>query len=69
MQISHGESLEAELMTVVEVAALLRRPAGTLGQWRHRGYGPRSFRLGGRVVYRRAEVERWVREQEKATAS
>ena len=55
-----------ELLTTEEVAALLRRPAGTIRQWRHRGYGPKGFRLGGAVVYRRSAVEAWVRDCEEA---
>lgn len=54
-----------ELWTTAETAAFLRRPPGTLGQWRHRGQGPKSFRLVGQVVYRRSEVLRWVAEQER----
>ena len=27
---------------------------------RRRGEGPRFFRLGGRVVYKRADVELWI---------
>lgn len=55
-----------DLMVTNEVADMIRKPAGTLRQWRHRGYGPQGFRLGGTVVYRRSEVLRWVREQEEA---
>lgn len=31
----------------------------TLEQWRWRGVGPRYLKLGGRVVYRLADVEDW----------
>ena len=43
---------EPELLTIVEAAELLRAPVATLRYWRHLGTGPRSFRLGGRVLYR-----------------
>lgn len=43
-------------------------PVGTLRYWRHADLGPASFTLGRRVVYRRAEVERWITEQEQATS-
>lgn len=49
-----------DLLTTAEAAAELRRPPGTLRQWRHRGYGPRGFALGGRVVYRRSEVDTFI---------
>lgn len=52
-----------DLLTITEVAGRLRRPAGTLRQWRHRGVGPRSFRIGRRVMYRRDDVDAWLQTQ------
>ena len=56
-----------ELLTTAEVAAKLKAPAATLRFWRHKEVGPPCFVLGRRVVYRAADVERWVAEQEAAT--
>lgn len=53
-----------DLMTLVETAAYLRTPVATLRYWRHLGEGPAGFRLGRRVVFRRADVDRWVTEQQ-----
>jgi hypothetical protein len=50
----------AELLTIAEAALLLRAPVATLRYWRHLGTGPRSFRLGRRVVYRRADLRSWI---------
>jgi predicted DNA-binding transcriptional regulator AlpA len=36
----------------------------TLRYWRHLGTGPRSFRLGRRVVYRLADVGAWIEAQD-----
>ncbi len=49
----------AELLTVTDVAEITRLSAGTLRYWRalEEG-GPPSFRLGRRVMYRRADVEK-----------
>jgi predicted DNA-binding transcriptional regulator AlpA len=47
----------------VEAAELLRAPVATLRYWRHLGTGPRSFRLGRRVLYRRDDLQAWVEEQ------
>jgi predicted DNA-binding transcriptional regulator AlpA len=55
-----------DLLTTAEVAELTRAPQSTLRYWRHLGIGPRSFRLGRRVVYRRAEIERWIQVHELA---
>lgn len=53
-----------ELMTVPEVSQMLRIPVATLRDWRHRNKpGPQSFKLCGRVVYKRSDVERWVETQ------
>lgn len=57
-----------DLLTVDEIAAELRVPEGTFRSWRSRNQGPRSFRLGRRVVYRRSDVEAWLVAQEQATA-
>ncbi len=49
-----------ELLTITEAADVLRTPVATLRYWRHRGIGPRSFRLGRRVLYRRDDVHAWI---------
>jgi excisionase family DNA binding protein len=49
-----------ELLTITEAADLLRTPVTTLRYWRHQGIGPRSFRLGRRVLYRRDDVHAWI---------
>jgi excisionase family DNA binding protein len=50
-----------ELLTVADVAEMTRLSAGTLRYWRALGEGgPPSFKLGRRVMYRRADVEKWL---------
>jgi predicted DNA-binding transcriptional regulator AlpA len=49
-----------DLLTTAEVVAITRAPASTIRYWRHVGTGPRSFRLGRRVVYRRRDVLAWI---------
>lgn len=46
-----------------EVAELVRRPAATLRYWRHTGAGPRWYKVGRRVMYRRSDVEAWRQAQ------
>jgi len=55
-----------ELLTSAEVALMTRAPVSTARYWRSLGTGPASFRVGRRVVYRRAEVLRWLQEREQA---
>jgi hypothetical protein len=57
---------EDVLLTTAEVAALLRRPIGTIRYWRHIGYGPRGFYVGRCVMYWRSEVLAWLYEQSAA---
>ena len=56
------------LLTIAEAAELLRAPVATLRYWRHLGIGPRSFRLGRRVLYRRDDLYAWI-EHERAEAA
>jgi predicted DNA-binding transcriptional regulator AlpA len=61
--------VSTELLTTDEVAVITRATVATVRYWRHLGTGPRSFRLGRRVVYRRRDVEQWLSEREIADAS
>ncbi|WP_164702609.1 AlpA family transcriptional regulator [Modestobacter sp. KNN46-3] len=56
-------SPEPELLTISEAAELVRAPVATLRYWRHLGIGPRSFRLGRRVLYRRDDLRTWIDSQ------
>lgn len=53
-----------ELLTTADLAAITRSPASTVRYWRYLGTGPRGFRIGRRVLYRRSEVMRWLAELE-----
>ena len=53
-----------DLLTTAEVADYLRTSEATLRYWRHKGTGPKSFRMGAkRVMYRRTDVDAYVMEQ------
>ncbi|WP_138756871.1 helix-turn-helix domain-containing protein [Modestobacter altitudinis] len=56
-------SPEPELLTITEAAELVRAAVATLRYWRHLGIGPRSFRLGRRVRYRRDDLRTWIDSQ------
>ena len=59
----HPAGRESELLTVTEAADLLRAPVATVRYWRHLGTGPRSFRLGRRVLYRTDDLHAWIAQQ------
>ena len=48
------------LLTTGEVAERCRVSDSTARYWRMIGYGPASFKIGRRVVYRAGDVEAWL---------
>jgi predicted DNA-binding transcriptional regulator AlpA len=54
-----------DLLSMAEVADLVRVPVATLRYWRHLGTGPHSFRIGRSVRYWRTEVLLWLEDQTK----
>lgn len=47
-------------LTTAEVAAMCRTSPETCRYWRHIGKGPRSFKVGRRVLYAVEDVEAWI---------
>jgi Helix-turn-helix domain len=58
-----------EWLTGPEVGDWIRTPVETLRYWRSHGLGPRSVKFGRRVLYARADVEKWIAEVREASAS
>lgn len=46
-----------------EVAEEYNIPEGTLGQWRYAGRGPKFYRFGKSIRYKRSEIEAWAEAQ------
>lgn len=55
-------------LTVPMVAAHLQVPEKTIYHWRSTGYGPRAVRVGRRLLFDEADVERWFEELAEAQA-
>lgn len=51
------------LLSIEEVSVRTTVPVPTLRYYRHKGTGPKSFKLGGRVVYKESDVEGWIEDQ------
>ena len=48
-------------VTSAEAAEYLGYKPQTLALWRHKGIGPRYYKInGGRVLYRMSDLERWM---------
>ena len=52
-----------KLLRLPEVAEMTGLPENTLRFWRHQGTGPKSARLGRRIVYRERDVTDWIDQQ------
>ena len=63
-----GERLASDLLTVAEVAALLRVSRSTVYRERQRGR-LRFAKVGGSAFVRRTEVDRYLRASERYTAA
>lgn len=64
---STDQRLLDNLITIEELSTRLGTPVATLRHWRAHGTGPRAFRLGRRLVYDEADVERYLRELKAAS--
>ncbi len=58
----------SDLLRTREVHEKTGIPVATLRWWRHRGEGPRSFKLGKTVFYDIDDVAAWVESQKAKTA-
>jgi prophage regulatory protein len=62
-------ALPTDILDAGDLEMLYNVPRATWRWWHSVGQGPPgSFRLGRRRVWRRVDVERWIAEQEAATA-
>ena len=57
----------ARYMTTAEVAETARTPVETVRYWRYVGKGPKSFKVGRRVLYAVEDVEAWIAEARAGT--
>jgi excisionase family DNA binding protein len=54
-----------DLLTLREVAQILRVPEATLRYWIHKRTGPTTLKIGRHIRYPRAALQRWMREQRR----
>lgn len=58
----------SDFINTIEVAAMLRTTPETVRYWRHMGTGPKSFKIGRRVLYNMSDVDEWMRAKGASTA-
>jgi hypothetical protein len=58
----------AKNLTTEEVAERFRTSPESVRFWRHTGKGPRSFRVGKRVLYSLEDVEAWERDARESAS-
>lgn len=52
--------MTTKLLTIEEVAQRLNKTAAALRSMRYEGKGPRAAKIGGRLMYREADVEAYI---------
>jgi hypothetical protein len=61
--VSIADGADGDLLTLSEVAAILRVPVNTLRWWRQRGTGPKFFKIGRHLVTTIGDLRAWIEEQ------
>ncbi|MEV4270587.1 MULTISPECIES: helix-turn-helix transcriptional regulator [Micromonospora] len=56
------------MASLAEVAEYLGVSPQTLYNWRHKGIGPKSRKVGGLVKYRLADVDAWLESRSRGDA-
>jgi len=59
---------EEKFMNTDAAAAFLGARAGTLAAWRFKNIGPSFLKIEGLIVYRRADLERYLRDRVVTTS-
>lgn len=63
MPIDYTAEVAGQLLNIKQVEQEFGFPEDTQRYWRAQKTGPRSARIGRRVMYRRADIEAWIDEQ------
>jgi hypothetical protein len=64
-QIPFHQRHDEELLSLAEVAEILKSPENTLRWWRQIGSGPEFFKIGRHLVTTVGDVRRYIREQRR----
>jgi hypothetical protein len=64
---SLADTGDAELLTLPEVALVLRVPVNTVRWWRQQGSGPEFFKVGRRLVTTAGDLRDWIEQQKRCS--
>ena len=66
--ISMPEGTDDDLLTLAEVAAILRVPVNTVRWWRQLGEGPTFFKIGRHLVITVGDLKAWIEDRKHGTS-
>jgi hypothetical protein len=69
IEVPFHERHDDELLTLDEVAEILRTPENTLRWWRQTGVGPTYFKIGRRLHITVGDLRSFIRDQRLASQS
>jgi excisionase family DNA binding protein len=58
--VADGES--QDVLSIQEVAKLLKVPVSTIYAWNRRGVGPPHYKVGRKLRYRKSDARKWLAE-------
>ncbi len=59
-----NKNTESSLLTIKELASLLKVPKSTIYGWRHQRRTPPAIKVGRHVRFRLSDVQEWLRGNE-----
>jgi excisionase family DNA binding protein len=60
-------AVPVRLLSTIEVAELLQVPVKTIYEWRLRGQGPRSVRVGRHLRFDPSDLCRWIEDRKSGS--
>lgn len=63
-QLREAKTAPGVLLTIDDMAALLRVSTRTLRSWRHEGELPQPLKIHGALRWRRSDVDAWIAQKD-----
>lgn len=59
----NGDTKLTELIDIEAAAKMMGQCVSTLRWWRANDKGPKSAKMGRRIMYRKSDIENWIEQQ------